>query len=286
MCKKCNWIIHKATEEPNSDVYEDNEELDELQEDDNYTTTEKKVAKELKKQWDDLVLIGLLRTVYHALGDKVMQGIKNWEMSKEDKKKLEDYISGQAEKKITSLSNSGLWTIIWWWLTITALKWGQSILDQLGSRKDFQLGSSTMLLIQQRIKNMMSWLDRTTTIKMAKNIVKGLENGYSMKRMMSTLISIWGNVSEDRASLIMVTESNALLQHIRFITAKKNWAESKTRRTTEDERTCKMCMNLNNMTVGIDDMFDWVDSPPLHVNCRCRVDYNFDTIRWDIRDWF
>jgi len=48
---------------------------------------------------------------------------------------------------------------------------------------------------------------------------------------------------------------------------------------TPDDRLCPLCMEMIGVEVGIDRMFDTpyglVDEPPMHVRCRCGVDYSF-----------
>ena len=66
---------------------------------------EKETASELKNQWEDLVLAGVIRTVFNTFSKEIIDGFKNGTASVADSKKLEDYIAGQAEKKLSPLSN-------------------------------------------------------------------------------------------------------------------------------------------------------------------------------------
>jgi SPP1 gp7 family putative phage head morphogenesis protein len=240
----------------------------------------------LKSQRDELVLAWIVWTVYNALWKNVLEWLANNKASVEDRKKLEDYISWQASKKINSLSNTDYNAIIGVHLLWVARIWGQSILDQLGSRKDFTIWVWLEKIIGQRIGTLIKWLDKTTMNKLAKNMVTGLENGLTMKQMTGSLIKLWKEIARDRAWIIMTTESNSLLQFVRHEMARLNWAETKTWEAVADERTCWPCNNLNGLTVRIEDTFDWVDNPPLHPNCRCWVSYDFTKRPQDVVDSF
>jgi len=279
MCKDC---IEKNYE----DEYEENAELDEIESSDDYVVTEKKTQKLLKSQRDELVLSWIVWTVYNTLWKNVLEWLANNKASVEDRKKLEDYISWQASKKINSLSNTDYNAIIGMHLLWVARIWWQSILDQLGSRKDFKIWVWLEKIIGQRIGTLIKWLDKTTMNKLAKNMVTWLENGLTMKQMTGSLIKLWKEIARDRAWIIMTTESNSLLQFVRHEMARVNWAETKTREAVADERTCWPCNSLNWLTVRIGDSFHWVDAPPLHPSCKCTILYDFTSSPKEFIDSF
>ena len=281
MCKHCWNEFHKDSSE-----YKDNKELDLIESSKHYTNTKNKVIEELHKQRDDLILSGIVWTIFNSLSKNVIEWIKTWTMTREDEKKLFDYITGQASKKLNPLSDEEFRLVLADFLLKVAWVWWQSILDQLGSRKDFIVWLWTDKIIKQRIKTLVKWLNDTTSRKMWKNILIWLWLGYWMKELNNSLEKIGKDLASDRADLIMVTEANALLQYIRYQVAKANGATTKTRQVSEDEKTCNICLNLAWMTIWIEEDFDWVSEPPKHVNCRCWLEYDFANNPENVIDWF
>ena len=63
------------------------------------------------------------------------------------------------------------------------------------------------------------------------------------------------DIALDRADLIMVTETNSMLQWSRVQTGKALGAVQKVRHVTDDEKTCQICIDLDGEQIDINEPF-------------------------------
>jgi SPP1 gp7 family putative phage head morphogenesis protein len=281
MCKDCTHTdeYHKDLEDGEDEGdFSENEDLDVLEEDDYYLWMKEEMNDRLVEQRDDLLTAGIVWTIYNALWKDILERLSKWEASKEDIKRMKAYVTDQAFKKLSSVLKWDFRKVMSLYLLYVANFWWQSIFSQVGVNQDFEFKSLVMhRLIQDRVDLLWKGLDQTTTKYMADEIVAGLILGYSITQMNSSLKKLGKEIALDRTDLIMTTETNSMLQTARQQVSNTFGATRKIWHATEDEKTCKVCQDLDGETAEVLDSFDGnVMAPPLHPSCRCRVEYVFD----------
>ena len=282
--EKTCWCEHCTGEYFKKDIWEDegdfqdNEDLDAIEMDDYYDEMSTDIQDRLQDQRNDLLLAWIVRTVYNALGKDILDRLANWEASKEDIVKMKHYVSDQAFKKLSSVLDWDAKRVMSLYLLYVANKWGQSIFNQVGVDKEFSFeGGAMHKMIQERVNLLGKWLDETTAKRMWDNIVAWLILWYGLDALNTSLKKLGWEIATDRADLIMTTETNSMLQFSRLQVANTLWATQKIRHTTDDEKTCTICRDLDGETANIDESFNGdAENPPIHPNCRCWIEVVFD----------
>lgn len=285
MCEKCNadeYGYKKDTTWVGEDFL-DNNELDDLETEDYYDEMTTEFQDRLWEQWDDLILSGIVRTIYNALGKDVLNRFANWEATTTDKKKMKEYISGQASKKISSMLTEDFKKIMETYLLYVANYGWQSVFNQVGIDREFWRTSQTMgKIIEDRVKWLWKGLDQTTTNYLADHIVEGMIIWLTIAELTKELKEVWKDIVVNRAGMIMTTETNTMLQTSRVHVGKELWATLKIWHATEDEKTCSSCMDLDGEVCDVSEAFSGLAiNAPLHPSCRCWVEIVFE---WPIDD--
>lgn len=280
MCKKCNIDEYRKDYEDlwedMSDFY-DNDELDDIEGGEYFGDMFNEFADNLKEQRNDIINSWLVRSIYNGLGQEILDRIESWEESKEDTKKLKEYIAGQASKKMNTITDDDFKKMIGVYLLYVATQWGQSIFNQVGIDSPFVINSvAFQKIIMDRVALLGKGLDQTTTKRMAENILEWMRNWYSIDKLNAELKKLGSELVLDRAGLIMTTETNSMLQFSRGQVAKTIWAGQKIRHATWDEKMCSICWDMDWAVIGIDEFFTadtWDGSA--HPSCRCWIEFIF-----------
>jgi len=112
----------------------------------------------------------------------------------------------------------------------------------------------------------------STTGETVNDVIRlGQEEGWSVPDMRSALTEKFDEFDRVRAERIARTETirssnaGAVEAYRQANLHKKEWYAA------IDGRECPECAALHQKVVGVEDMWDGVDYPPLHPNCRCTV---------------
>ena len=277
MCNRCkdeNEFYKEAWDEE----LLDNEELLDIENDDFYPIMGKEINKRLRAQQNDIIQSWLVWTVYNALGNDLLDRIKAGEETKEDREKLRKYIAWQAIKKMDRVMDESFRNMFFWYLLYVATKWGASIFNQIGLEKEFTINSPVFKKeILDRVIFLGNSLDNTTANKFADNIIIGIKEWLWIDRLNKELKAIGKEIAIDRRDMIMENETNNMLQFSRNKVANVTWAAYKIWHATEDERTCKIWMDLDGSVADISDGFPWVEVGDLvHIACRCWIEFVYE----------
>ena len=280
-----------------SKLLKENALLVKIEKSSEYKQFKKDTESALYDQWEDLVLSGLVAKIYDdfwsIFQEKSKKEVTKWAKEEINRliltgkiaslKKLERFITDKTTKKIKQVGwFSGYGMSIKTYIYKLFNKWWQAELNRyLGTDKlTFTLSKEYYRQkIRDRARVLIKWLDEYTVNRFAKELIKWLDKWESKKKLTDRLLKVGSWISKERAERIVRTETAAAVEYMRHETARLNWVQTKTWKTTADERTCPVCRPMHDITVNIWENFPYVGLgyPPVHPSCRCTVDYNYKT---------
>jgi len=300
----------------------DNVLLDSLESSKEYTRIMELTEKALQEQWHDLLYSGVINTIFanykkffikkrgqpikikkaeggtpdlnnlndinnaandSLLGDKIILGAALLNMPA-----LLAFINKSVDKNIKSVGSYYHFRTEWEnYLKKVANTSGQDIINKIPTFKalNFRLSNKEFKdKIKNRVNDLIRGLDKTTKARIASNLIKGIKSGERKSSMINNLTKIGGDISKARAKRIVMTETAANSEFMRYETAKLNGVRVRTWHSVEDSRVCPICFSLdgksmpigNNYTTSTKDADFKGLYPPIHSSCRCFLSYEVE----------
>ena len=275
-----------------------------------YRQYEKLVRKALQDQWQDVVLSGMINTIYKEYKNyfkrpnnqrvKVKKAEEDeptvgsvQELREQEQQDLnQDKIIVPAEAlAITALLvflntqvDSSLKSIASYYsfrsrsqqfIKKMANEGGQTVLDIIETTKPLSFRLSKQIYtrkIKDRVNTLIKGLDDTTKKRLVREIVRGIEKGERKSVMVRRLQRLGKDISKKRAKVIVATETQAITEYMRFETARMNGIRNKTWITAKDERVCPVCSPLHLQSVPMDQSFksEGFSAPYPPAHIQCR----------------
>lgn len=255
-----------------------NEFLDSIESGDDYVAYWKDTYNALQEQWEDLTTSGIVAAIF----------LKFWwlidpkkPISKRQMGLILSLIEKKAQRNILTLSKYEKFaTTTRLYLLWLMNKAGQFELDRYLWKGTLKFELTHRILkasTTNRATELISWLDKYTVKKFSSELAKNLFSGKSKKETIENLTKVWNKLSEIRSQRVLKNETVASIEYMRSEVARMNWVEYKTWWAVVDERTCPVCKPLNWKTVRVGTNFPWwADIPPVHMTCRCTLEYRYD----------
>jgi len=106
----------------------------------------------------------------------------------------------------------------------------------------FRLENKEILTkIRERAITLIGGMDETTAKRFSNLVYKGIQEGYSHKKLTNELMRMSSKYSKMRANRIVRTETTAAIEYIKKQFATKNGMDVMQRNTTADEKVCPVC---------------------------------------------
>jgi SPP1 gp7 family putative phage head morphogenesis protein len=301
----------------------ENELFDILEKSDEYSKIIQLTEKALQEQWHDVLYSGIINTVFSnykkfftrkkgvpvkirkAEGDDIeirtitdvktqendtLQGdrfILSEEMLKMDALIL--FINSILTKSMKSLGSYYHFKSEWdnFLRKISNIS-GQNMLDIIPTFKPLKFRLSNRDLknkIKERIDKLIKGLDTTSKTRLTSQIIQGIKAGERKSEMIERISKIGKDIAKNRAKRIVMTETEAIAEFMRYETARLNGVRYKTWNTVRDERVCPLCGPLDGKVVGMDTEFGTSTPkqdfsglfPPVHPMCRCWLSYDLES---------
>ena len=189
---------------------------------------------------------------------------------KEPNKELIDQITLILSANLVS-NNINLAVYLYW----AGEQGGQAALDKLGLSGVFNLKNKELLhYFDDHSRLILNSVDDYTKKWVAAKIQDGVDQGLGPSGIVDSLIKDGGEISKVRAERIVLTETASAMTRVELAASKRYGIETKVWHTSLDERTCHICLPLEEEEVGIDDLFPGeLEGPPAHVRCRCFLEF-------------
>lgn len=175
------------------------------------------------------------------------------------------------------------------YLKSVANKAGQSIIDLIQEKnkdilkKQIKFRLSNKLYVEkisERVSTLVKELDNTTKKRMVNALIAGIKSGENKEELVARLTERGKEISMNRATAIVATETNAVSEYIRQETARLNGFTTKTWLVSNNE-ACDFCRRLDGITVKIENDFKLENYnfpyPPAHLSCWCYIEYDYES---------
>lgn len=148
---------------------------------------------------------------------------------------------------------------------------GQAALDKLEIQGIFELKNKDLVnYFEDHSKLLIRSVDDYTKEWIAEKIQEGKNKGLSPKEISQTLLEDGKVISRVRAERIVLTETASAMTKVENEAARRYGIKEKIWRTSRDERTCPICLELEGKRASIIGNFPGgYDGPPAHPSCRC-----------------
>lgn len=151
---------------------------------------------------------------------------------------------------------------------------GQAALDKLHVDQEFHLRDKAVKKrLDQRVSEMMEFVDETTQEWLVNKVRNGLQNDLSSREIAKLVRDSLDDYVANRADLIAEHETAFIFGQVELEVYKKSGIEYHKWRTQRDELVCEICWaNEAAGTIQIGNPFpNGVTNPPAHFRCRCFV---------------
>jgi len=253
------------------------------------------IEKALHDQWHDLVLSGIVNTVYakyqqfftrrrgakaklkksvtkaeedivESPEDLVAQAKENLQ---QDKISIAEkfllmaplmlFLRGNVDSKMKSVgSYYNFRSSMADYLKFSANKAGQSIIDKIPTPKavKFRLSNTQYKAkIKERVDRLVKGMDNTTKERLVNSLVRGIKAGETKTEMVKRLQIEGDGLSKTRAKTIVYTETEAIAEYMRLETAKMNGIAYKVWVTVADSKVCPICEGVDGQRVRTNQNF-------------------------------
>ena len=187
-----------------------------------------------------------------------------------------DQIFEGVDEAISPLSNFVSPALILAYFTFTANKSGKKTLKNLGVSLTFNLTNESIIAsYQNRVDLLIETVDNTTKKFLTREISKGLDQGLSTGEMVDVIRDQYPEIIENRAEMIVRTETQNIIGDIDLTVARNNGSEEKKWLTAKDDRVRpEHVANGEQGWLPINDNFQSGHfRTPGGVNCRCSTIY-------------
>lgn len=155
---------------------------------------------------------------------------------------------------------------------------GQAALDKLEIDGVFDLKNPAFIRFFDNHTNLLIDSVNDTTKKwIANRIQEGKDKGLTTLQIADILQSEGRGFSAVRAEMIVLTETQNAMVTVELETAKRSGVKDKIWRTSIDDRVCPICLPLEGVQVGVNEVFDSevgpLEGPSAHPRCRCYLEW-------------
>jgi len=166
---------------------------------------------------------------------------------------------------------------------------GRQALQQVRPEMDFQVSTERAVrALENRKKAVISSVNRTVSDKIRDVVAEGIERGDTIRQIAKNIRNVGAALASVNAERIARTEKLWAWNAGAVEGYKQSrWIKKKIWLSTNDDRTCQYCPQLDGKVIELDAnyfdkgsefpggglTFDFADvgHPPLHVNCRCTI---------------
>ncbi len=151
---------------------------------------------------------------------------------------------------------------------------GQATLDEIQIEGRFTLTNPELVdFFDDHSKLLIKSVDDTTAKWIALKIQKGKKKGMTPQEIAQTLIDDGKGIAKVRAQQIAMNELINAMTIVELEAATRYGIKEKIWRTSVDDRVCPICIPLEGIKEGINELFNSsegpIQGPPAHVGCRC-----------------